>query len=551
MKRIIALVLTLAMVFTMAGFSQMNASAKVKKIKAKKKVTVQVGKSKTVKIKIKTTGKTKKAFTVKVSKKKIVKVKKKKGKIIIKGRKVGKCKITIRSKANKKKKKVIKVTVKAADAKLSVKQANEKVLALSFSKKVNLKESNVKIESKSYPTGNYKYTYKLSSFSTSDNKNYTVAVNGYFPEAGKVKTTVTGVNKKALVNEIDVSAPTYETTRKYYRTGTVGDEYDEEFDVDDYTCKGSGKVKSVSGLPAGIGYTEKFGVLRVKGTLKNTGVFISKILVEDEKGYVNTLQITFIVGSASTLVTYADRKIVYVSNEGGGYETSASIRIYTAGGSGSYTNKIVSKDSIFDNNIGTYYWDTDSTKNPGTYTGRYEVTDDYNTNLKATGTVVLEARPARLVKGKVYSASGKGVRYASVGTEQKTYVEGDAPYGGTEADVNGSYSFYLASGVYDIYASKSGKSAWVLNKRVTSSFTQNFKLDLYEVTLTADGVNLENAYDWEDLEDNYYYGDGNKIFMPKGTHRMVGWIYKDSSYKKVEATFTVSGDMTVKCSVKN
>ena len=91
------------------------------------------GKSKTVKVKIKTTKKASKKFTTKVSKKGIVKITKKSGKIVIKGLKAGTTKITVKSKANKKKKKTIKVTVKSADVTVSIRQFNGDKFQFTFS----------------------------------------------------------------------------------------------------------------------------------------------------------------------------------------------------------------------------------------------------------------------------------------------------------------------------------------------------------------------------------------------------------------------------------
>ncbi len=554
-KRLIALVLTLAMVLTMAGFSQTTASAKVKSVKAKKKVTVQVGKKKTVKIKIKTTGKTSKAFTVKIpkKKKKFVKVKKKKGKIIITGRKKGTVKITVRSKANKKKKKVIKVTVKPADAKLTVKQANYKVLSFAFSKKVNLKDSNITIQSKVYASGSYKNTHRISSFSTGDNKNYSVAVGDSFPYSGKIKVTVKGVNKKAIVKEIDANAPSYASKYKEHITGTVGEDLSDSYDLEEYSSKGYGKVKSLTGLPGGITYSVKDGRLRFRGTFASVGVNTAKAVIEDEVGNQNTVEFIFVVGSSTQLATYAEREIIYVSSEDDGYSSSAKVVIYTAGGSGEYYYNVISKDSNFNDYIYGGYseseWYFDNTSTPGTYTGQYEVVDDYDSNIRATGTAVVEARQARLVKGNVTSATGKAIKGAYVYGSQKSYIEGNTPYAENSTNDKGEYKFFVADGKYDFYAELNDQEAWVLNRTISSNATINFKLNLYEVVLSASGVDLTNAYSMYD-SDLGYLGYGNKFYLPKGAHTIKGYVETDQGYKKVEASFTVNGDMTVNATIK-
>lgn len=547
-KRLIALVLTLAMVLTMAGFSQTTASAKVKSIKAKKKVTVQVGKKKTVKIKVKTTGKTSKKFTVKVpkKKKKLIKVKKKKGKIIITGRKKGTVKITVRSKANKKKKKVIKVKVTAADAKLSVKQQNPYVLSLAFSKKVSINDSKVKIEGKYTNTGSYKKILRVSSVATSDSKNFTVATTESLPNSGKIKVTVTGVNKKAIVKEIDANSPDYAYTYKRIYKGYVGQEEDEGFDIDDYANKGYGKLNSLSGLPAGLRYIVRDGYVHIRGTYASAGVYTAKALIEDEMGTVNTLEMVFVVGSSDRIVTYAAKPIVYVSNQADGRSASAWVDIYTSGGSGDYDYTVGNRDPLFDDEINQYdeEWYFGSTKNPGTYTGEYTVRDSYNSSLSANGVATVEARGCSLVKGTVSSATGKPVRDADVSARFKSFVEGNYPSSYDYTNEKGEYEFFVANGKYDFMALINEKDAWVLNRSISANTTLNFKLDVYQVQMAASGYDT-NAYEWYD-DDMGYVGDRSTLFLPAGNYNLTG---KDA-YPYLRSSFKVSGDMTATAYVK-
>ena len=114
--KVLSVIMVVALTFTSVGFANLKkveAKSAVKSVKvknAKKKLTLTVGDKKTFKVKVKAKkGKTK--FKVKSSNKKVVKVKKKGKKITLTALKVGKAKVTVRSKTDKKKKYVIKVTV--------------------------------------------------------------------------------------------------------------------------------------------------------------------------------------------------------------------------------------------------------------------------------------------------------------------------------------------------------------------------------------------------------------------------------------------------------
>lgn len=102
-----------------------------------KTLTVKKGKSKVLKVSVKTKGKkVSKVYTFKSSKPGVVKVRKKGKNILIQGKKKGKATVTIQSKANKKKKTVVKVTVGTPVSKVKV---NNKKVTLDKGKTVKLK----------------------------------------------------------------------------------------------------------------------------------------------------------------------------------------------------------------------------------------------------------------------------------------------------------------------------------------------------------------------------------------------------------------------------
>lgn len=116
-KRILSLVFVIALVVSTIFANSNDAfakNAKVKKFKVSPtKISLQVGQKATAKVKLKLAKKAKKGYTVKTSNKKVATAKKSGNKITITGVSAGTAKVTVKTKANKKKKKLINVTVKA------------------------------------------------------------------------------------------------------------------------------------------------------------------------------------------------------------------------------------------------------------------------------------------------------------------------------------------------------------------------------------------------------------------------------------------------------
>ncbi|MBR3173601.1 MAG: Ig-like domain-containing protein [Eubacterium sp.] len=557
-KKALAVLMVFAMVITtMTAFDVTSASAKVKSIKVAKKVTVSVGKTATVKVKVKTTGKTSKKFTVKVSKKKIVKVTKKKGKIKIKGLKAGTVKITIKSKANKKKKKTIKVTVVNPDVKMSIKQVDYRVYKLSFSKAVKIKDSNVKAQIKRMKSGNYVQNLKVEDVSTSDSRIYTVvlanSVNFY--DGNMVKFTVTGVNKKAIVQEVEAYAPNRDRTEEKVLKVQDIENINDHWDVEDYTVSGAyGKVKSVSGVPSGLKYTNVDGRMYLKGKFGRTGVFTITFIIEDEKGTTNTLRIVYVVGSDNKLTIYCPKRVVGIRENIKDSYGSFS-RIYIAGGSNSYTVTSSDNAGIFDgdpykDSTGVYDWDFDS-DTIGTKTGVFTVKDNNSGALQATGKAVVETKKTIVVKGKVTTASGKPVYDATVNALPKVITEHsikDYDY----TDKNGNYEVEVFAGTYDMNAEVNSIYSFVYDKKITGNTTQNFKISAYRVEMKSSDAKLDPRFyhTWYTADDEREVGYGNVLYFKPGTYNIKS---ADETFPGVtydaKASFTVKGDMTVTANV--
>ncbi|MBP5773082.1 MAG: Ig-like domain-containing protein [Eubacterium sp.] len=557
-KKALAVLMVFAMVITtMTAFDVTSASAKVKSIKVAKKVTVSVGKTKTVKVKVKTTGKTSKKFTVKVSKKKIVKVTKKKGKIKIKGLKAGKVKITIKSKANKKKKKTIKVTVVEPDVTMDVKQVDSRIYTLKFSKPVKIAPTNVGVQIKRMKSGNYKQNVKVEDLSTPDNQTYTVvlgeSINYY--DGCMIKFTVTGVNKKAIVKEVETYFPDRIRSRDIIRRVNDNTIIDDHWDTEDYTASDAyGTVKSVSGVPSGLKYTFDKGRIKLKGTLGKTGIFTITFVIEDEKGTTFTLRIVYVSGNDHTLTVYCPKQTVgiYENNK---YSFGGFSRIYIAGGSGSYTVKSYDNAGIFNgdpdqDSEGIYYWDY-KTKTIGTKTGVFTVEDNNSSILKTTGKAVVETKKTILVKGKVTTNSGKPVYDATVrALPQADSEQSFTNYGYTDRD--GNYELQVIPGTYDMYAVVNDIYSNVYGKKISANATQNFKINAFTVNIKSSNPDLNPKcfLSWEDKTTGDIFGFSDSLYLKAGSYDIVssGTAVPGVKYD-ASAKFTVKGDMTVTATV--
>ena len=131
-RRIMAMLLSFAMIFAMGGFTESSvyaASAKkyVKSMSVAKKASLKVGKSKTLKVTVKTVGGATAKFKAKSSNKAVVTVSGTSKKIKLTGKSAGTAKITVTAKAKNGSGKVVKKTVKVTVKKPVVKVTNIKV----------------------------------------------------------------------------------------------------------------------------------------------------------------------------------------------------------------------------------------------------------------------------------------------------------------------------------------------------------------------------------------------------------------------------------------
>ena len=557
-KKVISILLVFALVFTsMITFNAKTTEAKVKSIKvASKKVTLIEGQSKNVKVKVKVTKKTSKKFTAKSSNKKVATVKVKKGKVVITGKKAGTAKVTVKSKANKKKKKTIKVTVKSADVTLNVTPMLRGTFIFDFSKKVSFDPSKLTVMAKKNAQGKYITNYKVYDISTNDQKSYTVILEKYPENSTWLQFTVKGINKSNIVKEVQVYEAERRRTTKYNYSYWTDEDIDRDFSLEDYLDGNFGKVKSTKGVPSGLKFTSDNEKFNLKGKITTPGVYNVFVYLEDDMGTVYTVSINFIIGSDDKITVYVPKKkgTAYEDTAGSKY-FSGSSWIYIAGGSGHYTVTPTDKAGIFGDNIisyenDKYYWNFETSK-IGAYTGKFTVTDNDNTSLKVESTAAVDVEVATLVTGTVTSVTGKAVPDAVVHGEFQGDRDEDY-YTTAHTDKYGKYRLYVTKGTYSFYASQNDAVKLIFNKNITGNTTLNWTLGLYQVTIKSNNILVPASKfkTWYDVKDTEYpLGEGDKIFLKPGSYNLTSTGLAAGSQYSAKASVKVTGDTTVTATV--
>ncbi len=554
MKKSIAVfmaVMLTALSFQMTDVSAAKKKGKVTKITATKTVSMKVGEKKTVKVSVKTKGKASKKFKVIPSVKGVVKVTVKSGKIILTGVKAGTTKLTLKSKANKKKKTVVTVKVTPAtvvkDTTMEVRQLDYRRLALRFSKAVRLDVANFTVETKKISTGKYLNIKKVRSLSKIDEQNYVIVLEDELDDNEIVRITLKGVNKTNLVKEFECSPSVKNWVYENLFKETVNEEVNRTIQFFNYLESSYGKVVSFTNLPSGIKYTKTSKNVTLSGKISKAGIYKSKLVIEGEKGSRQTINLVFIVGSENEICAYFPKNVHYVySSQSNSMNYEGESYGYISGGSGSYYIDVMDNATIFDvtyddtNNCWHYLTES---KN-ATYTGKLIITDANNSGIKTIGNVVVETKLAKKVSGKVTTAAGKPVANAKVEVKAQKYIDGFESTS-VKTDEKGEYHMYVAAGTFNFEASMNEGYTFQLDKVISGDTVLNFKLPLYQVRLKSSDPAISalgEAY-WE--ENGETCGKGLSVFLTKGTHEIKSEaVLSEGKMYYGSAKVTVIGDMT-------
>lgn len=559
------LILTVALSFVcipdvMAAKSKNSSkvkSVKVTNIKGKS-LTLKKGQTKTLKVKVvskKKSTKVSQAVTYKSSAPKVVGVTAK-GKITAK--KVGTSKITVTSKANKKKKAAITVKVTAsaaATAKITASVVNASTVKISLPKAKKLAISDFTVKKKALPySKRYNKTCKLDNMTTSNNKDYLLVLEDRLYNHYTVQVTVKGVGTAAAAYN--------EGTFKYTDTSIYNEDYNESvdrfFSFDDV---GGYSAFTVKELPKGIKWEESGDGIRFYGKPSEAGRFISTITAIDELGNTFTSSVTWLIGSRDKIYAAAEPSY-YVLSDGEVYVDE--IYVKTRGGSGSYKYELSGNTSGL--TIGENSGEISGTlKAEGTYKLTVNVADSENPSYKTTAEVVIYVSQTVTINGMVKDLAGNAMNLdnADVGIIFKNknkaakYTAEKSVY----ASSAGVFSASLEAGTYDIevyyskYDSEDRCSKYLYSQKIITSKTGfDLTLPLRKIVIESSDptIKAKDLGTWFDA-DGKSHGYGDIFYLKNGTsHKWTASNEKGRRITRAEVSFTVNAAATrVQAAVKS
>ncbi|MDE6627265.1 MAG: Ig-like domain-containing protein [Lachnospiraceae bacterium] len=507
----------------------------VKSVKLnQKKASLNVGKTLKLKATVSAAKGADKTIAYTSSNTKIAKVNKK-GVITAVG--TGNATITAKAIDGSGKKATCKVTVANPINLAGISIPNERTINFKLDKACALNPSQVAIVKKKYVSGTYNNPLTINNMTTADNVNYTVVLSadtglsiGDFVQLAIPSLTGT---VKSLETEYkqQVCAFTGETisrwTKGTYSTQTFSFGEDNGGYYGTHYNGGYGYASySLNGLPAGLTYEVKNGVVKVKGTPTKDGKFDYVLSATDELGNTLSRTIHFIVGSDTVIAGAANTvyKLIDTST------VSAYINPSFTGGSGSYNYSIISDPqatgATIDKSDGEVHMKASVA---GTYTVTVRATDKVDASRFCDINVVCNVKQGIVVGGCLKDAQGnpmnKGYVYFANKNRASLYGTGVSVSVGS---FTSTYSAVLEPGVYDIRAEYEGgdieasqSATYLYSQSLTTSQTgYDIQLnDLYKVALVnSDGSNTSLSRYW--YLNHEEAGYGSTIYLKPGTYTL-------------------------------
>jgi len=528
-KRILCLAMTAVMAFAVSGSPESMAAKKSKKIKLNKsKITLTVGE--TYKLKLKNN---KKKVKWSSSKKKVATVGKK-GKVTAK--KKGTAKITAKV---DKKKYTCKVTVKNIEI-ASVNVLNSYTVSVKLSAKKALTKEDFALKIKAYNASKYIKDVKIRSVTTADKLTYNLALatSECIHKEEYVQVAIDKLAAKGLTTKETVYR---EITSNYTDTAVYELTQGKNADVTHLigTLEGYAKLKSITGLPAGLIYEvyEYSNKVKFGGKPTTAGVFNGTIVSEDEFGNTYTDNITWLVGSEKVLAAACDKVEIIASND------TLRESIFAVGGSGSYLYEIIEKTiECTVSEAGSIVYTPNM---PGTYQVKVKVTDAKDASLTTTAVCDIRVMAGRTVTGTIKDALGNPItaEEAVVYFENADVSNQDAISNKEVSITNAAtYSTMLTDGTYDVYVRYNHSRSDVIRCTVNADKQGlDIVLPVYPVTLSCDNANINlGTTDWSNQIDKGYRANANILYLEEGTYNLVQTQIKD--LKKYE--LTIAGTVT-------
>lgn len=491
----------------------------IKKITlSNKKSYLAIGQKLRLKAKLSPKKNVSKAVVWSTSNKKVAKVSKKG---VVKARKAGTAKITVKATDGSNKKATCKVIVGVGI--YSVKAIEDNIIRVTLTSKSVLKASNFIVQTRNRPTSKTYFTHKIESVTTSDYKTYDINLEEYEEISSDVYLKVTipalSMNKSVETYIEDISGygnSTKDTVE--YVTGTIEDSnVDEDYDI--YNSLSVGAMKyTLTGLPAGLKAYYNTNKTRVVVRGRYSSVqegTVATLKGVDEKGQTFTKKYIYYIGSKDKLVSYAEpmhTMLSYIKDDPKTPKNDASGKKLDdydirnlgeiVGGSGSYDynvtyngkdlSEIFYEKVNYDDYTGYEY----KTITPGQYTFRVDVKDYKNENLKTSFNVTVNLVQGVTMNGFRRDAAGQPAKEAYIYGHTKKDSNGYYYSIGNEVyEVDGSYRVRMIPGDYIMHVNVNGNSyCYSVGNIVNKNMTKNFQLPVYRVRFVTD---IPNAIAYE------------------------------------------------------
>ncbi len=567
------------------GWMQISQPIEAKKVKVKKvtvkapyskKMKLKVGQKAKLKVIVKVTPnkKTNKKVTYQSSKKKIVTVNKKG---VVKAKKVGKAKITVISKKDKKKKTVIKVTVvkktgnkipqgktptptptPVPETKVNLQNAeviHPRVIRLTFDQDVELTESNVTLMKKRNATAVKKYKLETYDIQKESGKSYLAFLtdNEKLENLDYVDVSVNHITGDVKEKSTRYVKPAETIVSNISLGGAVGEEVIETKAFGQ--INGFLKLIKTENIPEGIevvtGGDDRY--ISFCGTYKKAGSYDAKVITEDELGNTFILNVHFGIYDENS-ISLAMPQDVYVTSTGEELR-KLNLMCNCYGQSKNYSYEVAPNDwgiGIAES-YGFYYVRGTFEKN-GTYPITVTVTDNANPALTATKTINCHMEIGAPYSTMILDGAGQPVKEAKIDyyfKDVKSEYKNNFPddyfsHCATSADT-GAYQSNVLTGTYDMFVERemSKQCYFVQNVRggADGNIPDKILFDIHKVTLkTPEGKNCKGCA-WKD-EQGRILGYEDELYLKNGTYRLTNTPdeYVLGEKRKIQiAEFTVAG----------
>lgn len=509
-----------SMMFCVAPADAKTIKAKSLKL-TKKTVSVTVGK--TVKLKSKVKVKPAKAKLKWSSNKKKIATVTSKG--VVKGKKAGTAKITVKSgkKSAKFKVKVKKAPVKVAVSNVEV--LTSKTVRVTLNKAQKVDASKFSIYRKADSNGTAQKKLSIAKVNNTANKTYELVLSDVLDDNDNdkncindgdfVQVTVAGLagTKTKTAKYVYCATP-----RDNYMTGLVDERFSSSVYFGDYTTGYSSFT--IGALPAGLKATVNDYSVSITGV--PTGVcsdFKTVITAKDEMKKTVSITTHFYIGSENQMVGYALPKLAPA-----GKSVRNGNLVYVGGkasDSKTFTTTLQNALVTVDDEDGDVH--LAETAPTGVYDVPVTVAD--KSGHAITINVQTKVVPSVLITGTVKNAAGTIVKSANVTADFTKY---DPEYANSASsfdastDENGVYKLYVpASKTYDITAYENNARKTVYNTTVgaTGTVPADFVLDkLFAVTTN---VTKQGYLSWKDSVSGDYFDSYNGVLNLKaGTYKL-------------------------------